>query len=118
PVVDYRFRGPEEPALTYFSTMDEYRRTATVLRSEEAAGYWMFTSYDSIRDGLQQADLFSSRATEPTDNNPAYKWVPLMLDPPEHGKWRRVLAPYFSPGRVQGLEAGQRKFANDLIDTF
>jgi cytochrome P450 len=54
----------------------------------------------------------------PIEPDPPYKWIPMMLDPPEHSKWRHVLGPYFSPNRVKNLEPEQRAFSVDLIQEF
>jgi cytochrome P450 len=71
-----------------------------------------------ILDGLQQHELWSSRVIVPTEPDPPYKWIPIMLDPPEHTKWRRLLGSYFSPGRVKAMEADQHSLAADLIARF
>jgi cytochrome P450 len=39
-----------------------------------------------------------------------------MLDPPEHGKWRHLLAGYFSPPTVKRMADEQRAYAAELID--
>src|SRR3546814_11991346 len=39
-----------------------------------------------------------------------------MLDPPEHGKWRHLLASYFSPPTIKRMADEQRAFAGELID--
>lgn len=54
----------------------------------------------------------------PTDPNLPYKQIPIMLDPPDHTKWPKVLGAYFSPGRVERLADEQRQFARDLIKGF
>ncbi|EUA51379.1 putative cytochrome P450 [Mycobacterium xenopi 3993] len=76
------------------------------------------TDHDAILEGLQQPELFSNAVMVPIEPNPPYKWIPMMLDPPEHGKWRHVLGLYFSPGRVSKLEDAQRAFAAELIEKF
>ncbi|HVV29381.1 MAG TPA: cytochrome P450 [Mycobacteriales bacterium] len=119
PVEDYVLMGERKPALAYFHRLDEFRsRARPFLRAEEAQGYWVFTDHEAILDGLQHPELFSSRVIVPTEPDPPYKWIPIMLDPPEHTKWRRLLGSYFSPGRVERLEQDQRRFARDLIATF
>jgi cytochrome P450 len=69
-----------------------------------------------ILDGLQQPENWSSSVIVPTDPNPPYKWIPVMLDPPEHTKWRHVLGSYFSPGRVTAMRDDHRRLAGELID--
>lgn len=44
--------------------------------------------------------------------------IPLDLDGPEHARWRKILNPLFSPGKLAPLEPQIRKVANDLLDTF
>jgi cytochrome P450 len=42
----------------------------------------------------------------------------LMLDPPDHGPVRRVVASAFTPRRVAGLEPRIRRIAEGLVDAF
>jgi cytochrome P450 len=76
----------------------------------------VFTDNSVILDGLQHPDQWSSSVIVPTDPEPPYKWIPIMVDPPDHAKWRQVLAEYFSPGRVKGLRDAQQTLAAELID--
>lgn len=115
-VVDYTFLSGPDPACSNFAKLDEVQRQhRPFLRTDEAGGYWVFTDHDAIREGLQHPELFSNRVMVPTEAEPPYKWIPIMLDPPDHGKWRHVLGTYFSPGRVKRLEAEQRSFATELV---
>jgi cytochrome P450 len=119
PVAHYQFERVSDPAGTNFRRLDNIQKQhRPYLHVEEADGYWVFTDYEVILNGLQHPELFSSAVTVPVERDPQYKWIPLMLDPPEHAKWRRLLALYFSPGRVKKLEDEQRAFAVDLIERF
>lgn len=119
PVVDYRYFNGPDPAGTNFARLDQAAREyGPFFRTEEAQGYWVFTEYQAILEGLQQAEIFSSSTMAPVEPNPPYKWIPVMLDPPEHAKWRQLLAEYFSPRRVKQAEAEQRTFAAELIEKF
>lgn len=119
PVEDYIFTGGRRPPLHYFHALDGFQeRARPFLRTEDAQGYWVFTDHEAILDGLQHPGLFSNRVIVPTEPDPPYKWIPIMLDPPDHTKWRRVLGSYFSPGRVERLEEDQRRFARELIAGF
>ena len=44
--------------------------------------------------------------------------IPLHVDPPDHGKFRRILDPLFSPKRVKQLEPSIASRVNELIDDF
>ncbi|MGE2719624.1 cytochrome P450 [Mycolicibacterium celeriflavum] len=106
------------PALTGFANIDSRQdRMRPVFRNTDgAAGYWMFTDYAAILEGLQHPEMWSSSVIVPTDPDPPYKWIPVMVDPPQHAKWRQVLAEYFSPGRVKGLRDEHRRLAAELVE--
>ncbi|MGO9100218.1 MAG: cytochrome P450 [Mycobacterium sp.] len=110
-------RRDPSPALSEFAKMDAQQDSSRpVCRIQDEGDYWMFTDYEVILDGLQQPENWSSSVIVPTDPNPPYKWIPVMLDPPEHTKWRHVLGSYFSPGRVTAMLDDQRRLAGELID--
>jgi cytochrome P450 len=44
--------------------------------------------------------------------------IPLMIDPPDHARYRRVLDPMLSPRVVDDLEDGLRTQAAALVDAF
>jgi cytochrome P450 len=48
----------------------------------------------------------------------SFKLSPLELDPPEHGKFRALLNPLFSPQRVIALEPKIRAWSRELIEAF
>ncbi|MGE0309714.1 MAG: cytochrome P450, partial [Acidimicrobiia bacterium] len=48
--------------------------------------------------------------------NPPYMWIPEMLDPPIHTKWRQLLGPLFSPAAIAKLEDRVRARFNEIID--
>jgi cytochrome P450 len=79
-------------------------------------GFWMLTGYEAIRAAAQNPELFSSSAVRALDPNPQYTWNPLMLDPPEHTKYRQLLAPRFSPAIVDALTPGIHRRCANLID--
>src|SRR2546425_3265141 len=41
-----------------------------------------------------------------------------MLDPPEHTKWRQLLAPHFAPRRMEALEDKVRQRCVEIIEAF
>src|SRR6201998_1748913 len=118
PVKHIDMNTPDSPALTHFHLLDECQDEAgPVFRNTEAGmDYWVFTDNSVILDGLQHPELWSRRVLGPTEPEPPYKWIPIMIDPPDHAKWRHVLAEYFSPGRVKGLRDAQQRVAAKLID--
>jgi cytochrome P450 len=110
-------RKAPNPALAEFSNMDARQDSSRpVFRVQDEGDYWMFTDHSVILDGLQKPEIWSSSVIVPMDPDPPYKWIPIMLDPPEHTKWRHVLGSYFSPGRVTAMEDDQRRLAGELIE--
>lgn len=117
PVTDYNPFGLTA-ALGHFTDIDRLRGECPHLKSTVGpqGGFYVFTEPEAIREALQRPDLFSSRAVTPLDPDPPYLWIPEMLDPPEHTKWRQLLAPHFTPTTVNAMEARIRNRAVELID--
>jgi cytochrome P450 len=116
----YEYVRGGDHACSNFARLDALQaHHRPFLRAGESPNdYWVFTDHAAIREGLQHPEMFSNAVMVPIERDPAYKWIPIMLDPPEHTKWRHVLGLYFSPGRVQRLEEEQRAFAVELIENF
>ncbi|WP_019811742.1 cytochrome P450 [Saccharomonospora halophila] len=117
PVRDYTTLRPPAPAMTAFHEMDEHRAHARpAMRTEDAGHYWVFTDHGAVRDGLRQADLWSSSVVFPFDPEPEHVMVPIQLDGDQHTKWRRLLGEWFTPSRVRALRDEQRSIATALVD--
>jgi cytochrome P450 len=114
-VLDYDYQLVE-PVLGHITRLDELRAEHPFFRSSVGPGFWVMTRMSAIRDAYQQPDRFSSASVDATDANPPYKWIPEMLDPPEHTRWRQLLSPTFSPGAVAGMEDRVRARCVELIE--
>jgi cytochrome P450 len=76
--------------------------------------------------GSQNRDLGSSDspATEGHSRSTArsprqdHRWIEVQLDPPDHTRNKQFINPYFSPGRMRGLEDEVREVADREIDKF
>jgi cytochrome P450 len=100
-----------------FAGFDRMRVDRTFF-STQHGGYWVLTRADDIRAAFQQPEIFSSREFAiPTGAYPR-TLRPLALDPPDHGRYRRPLAPLFSPPSVAEREPVLRALAAQLIDVF
>lgn len=116
-VEDYAASGGSRPALHYYRQMDELcARARPGFWTDDAQGYWVMTDHDVILEGLQDPELFSSRAVSADSPEPQFTMIPIMLDPPDHTAWRRLLGGYFSPKRVQSLEPTMRDLARSLVE--
>ncbi|SCW90371.1 Cytochrome P450 [Sphingobium faniae] len=81
-------------------------------------GYWMVTQARDVLAVQNDAVGFSMRASLVPNNPRPYPAPPMDMDPPEHGKWRILISPAFSPKAIQAAEDMVRKFAIDLIEGF
>jgi cytochrome P450 len=83
------------------------------------AGAWVVTTADYVREVLQNPDPFCNSIRYSNDDaNFARRLLPLGLDPPEHLKYRAVIAGAFSPKAINKIEADVYRVANEYIDAF
>jgi cytochrome P450 len=111
----YEPKSGTHPLMEWYERIDGMIATGPAHRSTVAQGFWVLTSLDGIREVLQHPETFSNTAVEAIDPNPQYRWIPEMLDPPEHTRWRQLLAPYFTPRRMAEMDAGVRNLAAALV---
>ncbi len=82
-------------------------------------GHWVVTRGQMLNDVLTNPELFSSRILiVPKERMLSPAPVPITLDPPDHGKYRVILNPYFSPKAVGPLGDKAADLTNSLIDGF
>jgi cytochrome P450 len=79
-------------------------------------GFWVLTKCAWQRDAYQNPAVFSNTAPGWYDPEPSYMWIPEMLDPPEHTKWRQLLSPFFAPKRMAAMETKVRERCVTLMD--
>ncbi len=104
-----------DPALKF----DVFKRTAEVRdRSPRVSytsgngGHWIAFGRDDIHKVLSDAEHFSSAHL---GGGQGTGFIPLSLDPPEHGPWRLLLLKYVGPAQIRGLEPFVRSWAERLI---
>ncbi|MDQ2649605.1 MAG: cytochrome P450 [Actinomycetota bacterium] len=66
---------------------------------------------------LRNHELFSSAASPLALGN-VRPLIPLMVDPPDHSKYRKLLDPLFAPKRMDEQEEDLTRRVNHFIDTF
>jgi cytochrome P450 len=79
---------------------------------------WVVTTYELSREVYQDAELFSSRDLTGMSALLGEDWpiLPIEVDPPEHGLWRTLMNPVFSPTRMKAVEEDIRATAKTLVD--
>lgn len=107
---DPRFAA--DPAGT-FTAM---RAQRPVLRSERYGGFWTLSRYDDVVTAARDDDTFMSREGVVLPGRTGN--IPIEVDPPEYVKYRRVLAPLFTPETAARTEPLVREIAGELVDAF
>ena len=107
-----------ELAKDPFPVYDDLRTQCPVAHSDAYGGFFVLTRYEDIEAAARDHATFSSRSISVPDPGVMPSSPPLDLDPPRHTAFRRVLLPYFSPGRTQKLEPITRAVAAELVKSF
>ncbi|MGA9674088.1 MAG: cytochrome P450 [Mycobacterium sp.] len=80
-------------------------------------GAWLAMTYDECYEILRDWETFSS-TPPPGDVMQLSGDVVILLDPPRQQALRKVLNPYFSPGRMKQLQPQIRAETDALINEF
>lgn len=102
-VIDFNHQSGPEYVKDPLAAWDKARAIGPLLYTAQLGGYWVATDPELISDLLMQPDIFSSRQlTIPAFAGPPM--VPVELDPPIHGKYRKLLLPFFTPRMIDETE--------------
>jgi cytochrome P450 len=90
-----------------------------ILYSPHHGGHWIVTSHELAQEILRTPDIFSSFPIGvPPNYEQRPRLIPLETDPPDHLRYRRLLAPVFKPATIRKLEEEVRARAESLLDTW
>jgi cytochrome P450 len=121
PVVQWDYSAGDCPVLSSYDRVADVAEKGPLLEVEAAGGYpgyLLATKSRTIVEILQDAQRFSSSSVVAIEPDPPYKWIPEMLDAPEHTAWRKLLSPYFTPKAVANFEDRIRARCVTLIENF
>jgi cytochrome P450 len=118
PVAHITWSGPARPALAGHAMFDELRAAAPILKVPYGAkGFFLVTEHEAALQVTQDSKTFPQPSVSMETGDPTkFILIPQLLNGADHMAWRRLLAPYFSPGRVEGWEEGVRSRAVSLIE--
>ena len=77
----------------------------------------LVSTWELVDEVLHNPALYSSALASGILKNDR-PLIPLQVDPPEHGKFRKILDPLFAPRRMKALEASIATLVNQLVDGF
>lgn len=113
---DFDIHSPDI-ADTVYDVYAEMRSKCPVAHSKHYGGHWVATKYDDIQEVLKNPTVFSSESVNvPGTIGQDGPMIPIEVDPPDHGIYRKLINPLFSPKRMAALEPQIRDIANELID--
>lgn len=81
-------------------------------------GHWMVSHYDDIKRVYEDNEHFSTKGVAEFQSlaGETFRSIPLAIDPPEHGKYRKFLNGNFTPVALKQLEPRIRAVVNEMID--
>ena len=105
---------PAEPQSVgdRLTQMTETRARCPVAFAGRHGGQWDLLRYDDIVAAATDPARFSNAGASRYDK----PLPPLEFDPPLHGEYRRLLAVFFVPKRIQALETKVRGVAAEVIE--
>lgn len=116
-ISQFHYGSPEyqEDANPVF---DRIRSTCPVAKSEKFGGFWMLSKYEDVYQAYQDTGLFSSypNPIPPNGIGSDRPVIPVEIDPPDHGKYRKILQPLFTVQRLRPLDAKIEQHTRDLIE--
>ena len=106
------------PVGSHWAQNDRLREEHAVYWNTYGNGYWVITRADEIREASQNPAVFSNHSIVATDPDPAYRFLPSFVDPPQHMKYRKPLNRWFSPPSVNALGPKLRECATMTLQEF
>jgi cytochrome P450 len=87
-----------------------------IFYTTDLGGYWVVTRKGLMEEVMSRPDLFSSAAATIPRVNSTLQMIPPQLDPPEHTKFRKIIAQrVFSARALSTLEQDARRIVCKLL---
>lgn len=115
-VVDFDYlRPPGIDEGDVYTAWDRLHDGPDIIWTPRNGGHWILTRGEDIKYVQENFEVFSHEVfTIPRGSSPI-RMPPLTVDPPLHARYRAILNPFFTPGRIRTMHAGIEEFTRDLI---
>ena len=104
-----------------YATYAELRSQCPVMRSLLHGKFWLLSRYEDVKQAALDWKTFTSSVVGvtaiPVITPRSEPQLPIELDPPLHSRYRALMAPVFSPTRVQELRPRIVALAAGLIES-
>jgi cytochrome P450 len=115
PTIEVDLTAKVAPATEHWKEIDALREAHRFFWNSYGSGYWVLTRYDDIREASRRPDVFSNHSIVATDPEPAYRFLPSFVDPPQHIKYRKLMNWWFAPAEVQKMQPKITQHARETI---
>jgi cytochrome P450 len=96
----------------------EMRKRCPVAHSSAHGGFWVLSRYDDVLRVARDDKTFSSAREVVIPPTNVGRLIPLQSDPPELGRYRGLLSPFFSPAALKKLEPFIAEVVDRCIEAF
>jgi cytochrome P450 len=118
-VAGYDFRHDPEFRTHPWEWMHGLGDRPEIFWSPDLGGYWVVTRGPMIEEVFSRGDLFSVKSVAIPKQPNAPVLIPNNLEPPEHGKYRRILThSMFSPKALGTMADECREMVREALDGF
>jgi cytochrome P450 len=115
--VRFEMRDPDvaqDPGAYYASL----REGCPVAHVEDFGGFYILSTYADVSAAAKNPSVYSSADGITIPKLPIPPQICLEQDEPEHGRYRRPMQQWLTPGRMAKLEESVRAIVDNLIDGF
>jgi cytochrome P450 len=100
----------------FYAALSQIQKECPIGWSEKFGGHWVVTGRDQIAEVMRNPEIYSSEVFAiPAHTDPLGPAIPLQIDPPDHGLYRRDLQRMFSPTVISRTAEGARKRAREYL---
>jgi cytochrome P450 len=116
-VVDWDIHNPPGGRDDVHRAWDALHNGPDIVWSPQNGGHWIVTRFDDADFLQRNHDPFSMQNVTLPSHTTA-RILPLEADPPEHGEYRAIVSPWFTPKNIDSLGEFTRGLAIELIEGF
>lgn len=80
-------------------------------------GHWIATRAETVTEALTNPDKFTSEVIiVPREAGEKFDFIPVVLDPPEHRPYRKIVNNVLEPRKIRTMEESVREISVSLIE--
>lgn len=94
------------------------RETCPIAHSNQYGGFWILSKHDDMLRVYKEPETFSSTVGTIPEGGAGHvrPFIPNEIDPPDHTKYRQILAGRFNLASLRPLEPAIRGYVAELLD--